>query len=74
MSCRLVGKEASLWIPLENLPLGKLGITGAGAIIVRDNLNSSHFTILGENNGYSHPSTVKIRVLEEGEQIEVRYS
>lgn len=89
MSCKIYNKEANKNImPMHDLPVGKLGVILEGAhvgkIVSRGSIASdskSNFIILGEKskhddcmNGFYSDCIIGIRVLEEGELIEVKYT
>lgn len=84
MTCKLVKDIKPKTIPMCELPGGKLavivGTMDNGRIVQRDT-SSPDFVILGadgvdykRSNGFSANCGLKVRILEEGELIEVKYS
>lgn len=87
MSCKLVEKENLRYaIPMCELPAGKIGIIvenqdGAGYLVQKADNPKGGYIILGfescmgtYSNFYSQYCTLLVRVLQEGELIEVKYT
>ena len=88
MSCKLNSEKETNIVPMKDLPGGKIGVIVLdncnfdGWIVQRCNNKSNGFIILGrksrsstqESNGFNETCELPVRILDEGELIEVHYS
>ena len=85
MSVKVMGKKSERLIEMRDLPGGKIGeVVGEGHLVQRGNrwAGEPGFVVLGQSNplsppcsnGYLANCTRLVRVLKEGETLEVHYS
>jgi hypothetical protein len=79
MACKLVKDNEPKTIPMCDLPEGELGIIAGGMLFsgqIVQKETGGRFMVLGGNfsDGFDNGCTLPVRVLEEGELIEVKYS
>ena len=79
MTCKLVIDNNPTIIPMSELPYGKLGVIVDGSeydgeIVIK--VSNTTYKVLGQEytNSFNILSQRKVRILEEGELIEVKYS